>query len=65
MAEIIFTGSTVEERTRMHAQWHDQLVQLFKWVVGEAKSHDQLRRHRWACIIGDELPSFPASDAVT
>ena len=52
MAEIIFTESTAEERTRMPAQWHEQPVQLFKWAVGEAKSRDQLRRRRWACIIG-------------
>ena len=53
MAEIIFTESTAEERTRMPAQWHEQPVQLFKWAVGEAKSRDQLRRHRWACIVGE------------
>ena len=44
MAEIIFMESTVEGRTRMPAEWHEQLVQLFKWVVGQAKSWDQLRR---------------------
>ena len=48
MAEIIFTESTVEERTCMPAQWHEQPVQLFKWAVGEAKSRDQLRRRCWA-----------------
>ena len=53
MAEIIFTESTAEERTCMPAQWHEQPVQLFKWEVGEAKSWDQLRRRRWACIIGE------------
>ena len=53
MAEIIFTESTAEERTRMPAQWHEQPVQLFKWAVGEAKSRDQLRRRRWACIVGE------------
>ena len=52
MAEIIFMESTAEERTRMPAEWHEQPVQLFKWAVGEAKSRDQLQRHRWACIIG-------------
>ena len=36
MAEIIFTESNTEERTCMPAQWHEQHVQLFKWVVGEA-----------------------------
>ena len=62
MAEIIFTESTAEERTRMPAQWHEQPVQLFKWAVGEAKSRDQLRRHRWACIVGEVScpPSPPA-----
>ena len=62
MAEIIFTESTAEERTRMPAQWHEQPVQLFKWAVGEAKSRDQLRRRRWACIIGEVScpPSPPA-----
>ena len=53
MAEIIFTESTVEERTRMPAEWHEQPVQLFKWAVGEAKSRDQLRQRRWACIVGE------------
>ena len=53
MAAIIFMESTVEERTRMPAEWHEQPLQLFKWAVGEAKSWDQLRRHRWACIIGE------------
>ena len=48
IAEIIFTELTAEERTRMPAQWHEQSVQLFKWVVGEAKSRDQL----W-CAAGD------------
>ena len=52
MAEIIFTESTAEERTRMPAEWHEQPVQLFKWAVGEAKFRDQLRRRRWACILG-------------
>ena len=62
MAEIIFTDSTVEERTRMPAQWHEQPVQLFKWAVGEAKSLDQLWRRRWACIVGEVRcpPSPPA-----
>ena len=62
MAEIIFTESTAEERTRMPAQWHEQPVQLFKWAVGEAKSRDQLRRRRWACIVGEVScpPSPPA-----
>ena len=62
MAEIIFTESTAEERTRMPAQWHEQPVQLFKWAVGEAKSLDQLRRRRWACIVGEVScpPSPPA-----
>ena len=58
MAEIIFTESNAEERTRMPTQWHEQLVQLFKWAVGEAKSWDQLRR-RWACIVGEV--SYPPS----
>ena len=53
MAEIIFTESTAEEKMRMPAEWHEQPVQLSKWVVGEAKSLDQLRRRRWACIIGE------------
>ena len=52
MAEIIFTESTAEERTRMPAEWHEQPVQLFKWVVGEDKSRDQLRCRRWECTIG-------------
>ena len=52
MAEIVFMESTVEERTCMHAQWHEQPVQLFKWAVGEAKSQDQLRQRCWACIVG-------------
>ena len=62
MAEIIFTESTAEERKRMPAQWHEQPVQLFKWAVGEAKSWDQLRRRRWACIVGEVRcpPSSPA-----
>ena len=62
MAEIIFTESTAEERTRMPAQWHEQPVHLFKWAVGEAKSRDQLRRRRWACIVGEVScpPSPPA-----
>ena len=62
MAEIIFTKSTVDERTCMPAQWHAQPVQLFKWAVGEAKSWDQLRRGRWACIVGEVScpPSPPA-----
>ena len=62
MAEIIFTESTAEERTRMPAEWHEQPVQLFKWAVGEAKSRDQLRRHHSACIIGEVScpPSPPA-----
>ena len=62
MAEIIFTESTAEERTRMPAQWHEQRVQPFKWAVGEAKSRDQLRRRRWACIVGEVSypPSLPA-----
>ena len=62
MAEIIFTELNAEERTRMPAQWHEQPVQLFKWAVGEAKSRDQLRRRRWACIVGDVScpPSPPA-----
>ena len=62
MAEIIFMESTVEERTHMPAQWHEQSVQLFKWVEGEAKSQDQLRRCRWACIVGEVScpPSPPA-----
>ena len=62
MAEIIFTESTTEERTCMPAQWHEQPVQLFKWVVGEAKSRDQLQRRRWACIVGEVScpPSLPA-----
>jgi hypothetical protein len=38
MAEIIFTESTVEKRTRMPAEWHEKPMYLFKWVVGEAKS---------------------------
>ena len=61
MAEIIFTDLTAEERTRMPAEWHEQPVQLFKWAVGEAKSRDQLRRRRWACIVGEVscLPSLP------
>ena len=37
MAEIIFTESTAEERMCMPAEWHEKPVQLFKWVVGEAK----------------------------
>ena len=53
MAEIIFTESTAEERMCMPTQWYEQPVQLFKWAVGEAKSRDQLRRCRWACIIGE------------
>jgi hypothetical protein len=53
MAEIIFTESTPEERTRMPAEWHEEPVQLFKWAVGETKSWDQLRWHRWACIVGE------------
>ena len=53
MAEIIFMESTAKERMRMPVQWHEQLVQLFKWAVGEAKSRDQLRRRHWACIIGE------------
>ena len=62
MAEIIFTESIAEERTCMPEQWHEQPVQLFKWAVGEAKSWDQLRRRRWACIIGEVScpPSPPA-----
>ena len=62
MVEIIFTESTAEERMCMPAQWHEQLVQLFKWEVGEAKSRDQLRRRRWACIVGEVScpPSLPA-----
>ena len=62
MAEIIFTESTTEERTRMPAQWHEQPVQLFKWALGEAKSRDQLRRRHWACIVGEVScpPSPPA-----
>ena len=62
MPEIIFTVSTAEERTRMLAQWHEQLVQLFKWAAGEAKSRDQLWQHRWACIVGEVScpPSLPA-----
>src|SRR3989337_2467396 len=35
MAEIIFTESTAEERTRMPAEWREQPVQLFKCAVGE------------------------------
>ena len=64
MAKIIFTESTAKERTRMPAQWHEQPVQLFKWAVGEAKSRDQLRRHRWVCIVGEVScpPSPPAMD---
>ena len=30
MAEIIFTESTAKERTRMPAQWHEKMVQLFE-----------------------------------
>jgi hypothetical protein len=62
MAEIIFTESTTKERTRMPVEWHEQLVQLFKWAVGKAKSRDQLRRRRWACIVGEVScpPSPPA-----
>ena len=62
MAEIIFTESTAEERTRMPARWDEQSVQLFKWAVGEAKSQSQLRRWRWACIVGEVSypPSLPA-----
>ena len=62
MAEIIFTESTTEERTRMPAQWHQQPVQLFKWAGGEDKSRDQLWRRRWACIVGEVScpPSTPA-----
>ena len=60
MEEIIFTESTTEERTHMPAEWHEQPVQLFKWAVGEAKSRDQLRRRRWACIVGEvSCPSSP------
>ena len=62
MAEIIFTESTAEERTCMPAQWHEQPVQMFKWAVGEAKSQDQLRRRRWACIVGEV--SYPPSPPV-
>ena len=62
MAEIIFTESTAEERTRMPVQWHEQPVQLFKWAVGEAKSRDQLRRCCWACIVGEvSCPPCPAT----
>ena len=62
MAEIIFMESNAEERTRMPAQWHEQPVQLFKWAVGEAKSRDQLQRHRWACIIGEvSCPPSPSA----
>ena len=62
MVEIIFTESTGEERMRMPAQWREQPVQLFKWAVGEAKSRDQLRQRRWACIVGEVScpPSLPA-----
>jgi hypothetical protein len=62
MAEVIFTGSTAEERTRMPVKWHEQPVQLFKCMVREAKSQDQLRRCRWACIVGEVScpPSPPA-----
>ena len=62
MAEIIFTKSNAEERTRMPVEWHEQPVQLFKWAVGEAKSSNQLRRRRWACILGEVTcpPSPPA-----
>ena len=62
MAEIIFTESTAEERTRMPAEWHEQPVQLFKWAVGEVKSRDQLWRRRWAYIVGEVNcpPSPPA-----
>ena len=62
MAEIMFTESTTEERTRMPAEWHEQPVQLFKWAVGEAKPRDQLRRRRWVCVVGEVscAPSPPA-----
>jgi hypothetical protein len=62
MAEIIFTELTVEERMCMPAEWHEHLVQLFKWAVGEAKSTNQLRRRHWACILGEVTcpPSPPA-----
>ena len=62
MAEIIFTESTLEERTRMPTECHEQPVELFKWAVGEAKSRDQLRWRRWACIVGEVScpPSPPA-----
>jgi hypothetical protein len=62
MAEIIFTESTAEERTRMPVEWHEQPMQLFKWAVGAAKSRDQLQRRRWACIIGEV--SYPPSPPV-
>ena len=63
MAEIIFTESTAEERTRMPAEWHEKLVQLFKWAVGEAKSLNHQRRWRWGCIIG-EVTCHPSSLAM-
>ena len=62
MAEIAFTESTAEERTRMPAEWHERPVQLFKWAVGEAKSRDQLLWQCWASIVGEVScpPSSPA-----
>jgi hypothetical protein len=61
MVEIIFTELNAEERTCMPAEWHEQPVQLFKWAVGEAKSSNELRRRRWACILGEVTcpPSLP------
>ena len=59
MAEIIFTESTAEERTRMPAEWHEKPVQLFKWAVGEAKSLNQWRWRRWGYIVGEVTTLLP------
>ena len=59
MAEIIFMESTVEERMRMPAEWHEQLVQLFKWAVGEAKSRDQVQPRCSACIVSKVIALLP------